>query len=70
MLVPQRGFYLYSNLANRQKTAEKELTPSRHWSDVLNGGKIAVSKADLEQAKKIREFKSQNLENYHNLYLN
>ena len=39
-------------------------------SDVLNGGKFAVSEADLEHSRKVfGEFKCQNLEDYHNLYL-
>ena len=36
----------------------------------MNGGKVAVTEADLEHASKVvREFKCQNLEDYHNLYL-
>ena len=57
-------------MTGREKFAEKELPPLQNWSDVLNGGKVAVSPADLEHAKKVfRVFKCQNLEDYHNLYL-
>ena len=69
-LIRQKGFYPYSYMTGREKFAEKELPPLQNWSDVLNGGKVAVSQADLEHAKKVfRVFKCQNLEDYHNLYL-
>ena len=57
-------------MTKREKFAEKELPPLQNWSDVLNEGKVAVSQADLEHARKVfRVFKCQNLEDYHNLYL-
>ena len=57
-------------MANRESFAEKETHPKSHWNDVLNGEKIAVSEANLEPAiKGLREFKRQNLEGYHNVYL-
>ena len=57
-------------MTKREKFAEKELPPLQNWSDVLNGGKVAVSQADLELARKVfRVFKCQNSEDYHNLYL-
>ena len=57
-------------MAKKQKLAEKELLPLQNSSDVLNGGKLAVSEADLEHSRKnFREFKCQNFEDYHNLYL-
>ena len=70
LLIRQEGFYPYSYMANREKFAEKELPSLQRFSDVLNGGKVAVSEADLEHARKVlREFKCQNLEDYHSLYL-
>ena len=68
-LIRQKGFYPYSYMTKRGKYAE--ILPSlQNWSDVLNGGKVAVSQADLEHARKVfRVFKCQNLEDYHNLYL-
>ena len=69
-LIRQKGFYPYSYMTKREKFAEKELPPLQNWSDVLNGGKVAVSQADLEHARNVfRVFKCQNLEDYHNLYL-
>ena len=69
-LIRQKGFYPYSYLTKREKFAEKEVPPLQNWSYVLNGGKVAVSQADLEHARKVfRVFKCQNLEDYHNLYL-
>ena len=66
-LIRQRGFYSYSYMTKREKFAEKELLPLQNWSDVLNGGKVAVSQADLEHARKVfRVFKCQNLEDYQN----
>ena len=70
LLIRQEGFYPYLYMANREKLAEKELPSLQRFSDVLNGGKDAVTEADLEHARKVlREFKCQNLEDYHNLYL-
>ena len=68
-LIRQKGFYPYSYMANREKFAEKELLSLQHWSDVFNGGKVAVTEADLEHARKVfREFKGQKLDDYYNLY--
>ena len=62
-LIRQKGFYPYSYMTKKKKFAEKVLPPLQNWSDVLNGGKVAVSQADLEHARKIfRMFKCQNLE--------
>ena len=58
-LIRQKGFYPYSYMTKREKFAEKELPPLLNWPDVLNGGKVAVSQADLEHARKV--FKCQNL---------
>ena len=56
-------------MPKRENFAEKELPPLQNLSNVLNGGKFAVSEADLEHARKVfRVFKCQNLEDYHNLY--
>ena len=41
-LIRQKGFYPYSYMTRREKFAEKELPPLQNWSDVLNGGKVAV----------------------------
>ena len=69
-LIRQKGFYPYSYMIKREKFAENELPLLQNWSDVSNGGKVAVSQADLEHARKVfRVFKCQNLEDYHNLYL-
>ena len=69
-LIRQKGFYPCSYMAKRKKIAKKELPSVQYWSDVLNGGEVAVSAADLEHPRKIfREFKCQNLEDYRNLYL-
>ena len=69
-LIRPKGFFPYSYMAKIEKFAKKEQTAWPHWSDVLNGGKVAVSEADLEHAKKVfREFKCQNLADYLNLYL-
>ena len=69
-LIRQKRFYPYSFMTKREKFEEKELPPLQNWSDVLNGGKVAVSQADLEHTRKVfKVFKCQNLEDYHNLYL-
>ena len=54
-LIRQKGFYLYSYMANRKKFAEQKLPPLQHWSDVLIKGKVAVSEADLEQTRSFLE---------------
>ena len=69
-LIRQKVFYPESYMTKRENFAEKELPSLQNWSNVLNGGKVAVSQADLEHARKVfRVFKCQNLEDYHNLYL-
>ena len=69
-LIRQKSFYHYSYMTKRKKIAEKELPPLQNESNILNGGKFAVSQVDLEHARKVfRVFNCQNLEDYLNLYL-
>ena len=42
-------------MTKKEKVAEKELPPLQNWFDVLNGGKAAVSQADLELEEKFLE---------------
>ena len=58
------------SILDKHFTNETEEQQCIIGSDLMNGGKVAVSEADLEQARKVlREFKRQSRKDYQKLYL-
>ncbi len=69
-LLKQKGYYPYSYITNFSKFEERLLPPLRLWKNSLANGKVEISRAEYNHAKKVfAECGCRNIGQYHDLYL-